>query len=62
MHELKIVVKHRGRDNVGGVVITGGILEWNEHCADNLCRSLIAQSGLEIVKVSPKGCFKMAHA
>jgi hypothetical protein len=51
MHELNLIVKHRGRDNVGGVVITGSVPEWDEHCADNLCRSVIAQSGLGIGQV-----------
>jgi hypothetical protein len=48
MHHLKIAVKHRGRDNVAGGIITGGILDWNEHCAENSYRSVIAQSGLGI--------------
>jgi hypothetical protein len=48
MHKLKIAVKHRGRDNVGGRIITGGIPDWNEHCAENLYRSVIAQSCLGI--------------
>jgi hypothetical protein len=55
MHELKITVKHRGRDNVGGVVITGDIPVWDDSRADRLYRSVIAQSGLEIVEISRSG-------
>jgi hypothetical protein len=31
LHDLHIAVKHRGRDNVGGVVITGDPPEWDEN-------------------------------
>jgi hypothetical protein len=55
MHELNIAVKHRGRDNVGGVVITGAPPQWSEGIADCLYRSLIVNSGLEIVEVTRTG-------
>jgi hypothetical protein len=53
IHELKIVVKHRGRDNVGGVVINGDLPLWDESVADRLYRSLVFQCNLEIVRQDP---------
>jgi hypothetical protein len=48
LHDLKITVKHRGRDNVGGVVITGDCPDWDESEADCLYHSVIVQAGLEL--------------
>jgi hypothetical protein len=50
MHELNIAVKHRGRDNVGGVVITGQCPRWDESEADRLYHSIIGMSGLKILR------------
>jgi hypothetical protein len=49
MHDLGIEVHHRGRDNVGGVVISGDPPEWTEEVAESLCRSMVALSDLEML-------------
>jgi hypothetical protein len=46
MHDLHIAVKHRGRENVGGVVIKGDPPAWDENFADLLYRSIIYTAGL----------------
>jgi hypothetical protein len=48
MHELDMKVCHHGRDNVGGVVISGYSPAWRNHMSDRLCRTMIALSELEV--------------
>jgi hypothetical protein len=55
MHELNIAVRHHGRASVGGIVIPRDAPERNENLADCSYRSVIAESGLEIVEVSRAG-------
>jgi hypothetical protein len=47
MHDLGIDVHHRGRDNVGGVVISGSPPEWTEDLADAMCQAVFSLSDLE---------------
>jgi hypothetical protein len=48
LHDLNITVKHRGRDNIGGVVTTRDCPDWDESEADCLYHSVIVQAGLEL--------------
>jgi hypothetical protein len=49
MQELGLQTHHRGRDNVGEVVISGEIPQWTEDLAERLCRSVIALSELDVL-------------
>jgi hypothetical protein len=48
MHDLDLQIVHRGRDNVGGVVISGAPPQFEEATADMLFRSLIKLASLDV--------------
>jgi hypothetical protein len=59
MHDLHLRIIHRGRDNIGGVVIGGGRPEFTEEMAELLFRSLVHLSDLELFPIEEAGLFTM---
>jgi hypothetical protein len=55
MHDLNLRVTHRGRDNVGGVVIDGVRPHFEEGEADRIFRSLIHVASLDIFSTEEVG-------
>jgi hypothetical protein len=53
MHELTLNVKHRRRDNVGGVVISGNPPEFTDTKSERIFQSLIHISSLEYYDSDP---------
>jgi hypothetical protein len=53
MHELSLSVKHRRRDNVGGVVISGKPPEFTDTESETIFQSLIHISSLEYYDSNP---------
>jgi hypothetical protein len=50
MHDLGIQLQHRGRDNVGGVVIHDGVFEFIE---EDACAAMIVD---QVIELSGLGC------
>jgi hypothetical protein len=56
MHHLHISIAHRGRDNVGGVVVNGEPIDFTEYielAADPLCQCFVALAGLNLEEAVP---------
>jgi hypothetical protein len=54
LHELDMDVDHAGRDNVGGVVISGDVPDWTEENAERLAKGLISLSDLVMACDEPE--------
>jgi hypothetical protein len=54
MHELRVSVTHRNRDNMGGVVISGSSPTFADGYADRVFRSLVRLASLEHRAVNPQ--------
>jgi hypothetical protein len=54
MHELRLSVTHRNRDNMGGLVISGSSRTFADEYADRVFRSLARLASLEHRVVNPQ--------
>jgi hypothetical protein len=61
MHDLDIRIVHRGRDNVGGVVIGGSRLAFTEGETERLCQSLIHASDLDFFPTNRRDLLTMGE-
>jgi hypothetical protein len=54
MHELRLSVTHRNRNNMGGVVVSGSSPTFADEYADHVFRSLVRLASLEHRAVNPQ--------